>query len=269
MNVLKQTKAIREAMIKNIEKINQWLTTTRSEVKESGLSKESKGKWLDTMDKTSEKLRKLEAKVSQKDPNSYRDYLNARKYAKEYVSLHRDVSSIQINLRKEKSAPNQTAPQTSFNYNLPDVPTGPIIRKAPSASASTVPDSILKKVVAINDQLSQAKSEIHQLFGLLHKNTTEEKVHRVGKYNSLVTTQRALQVEVDGIIKSFLYRSKPLTQQESGRINQKLDQLAKKIEGFNNRISADVLANAPKAPTSPVKMTHDDDDQPRNSGPRR
>lgn len=287
MKEIAETREMRAQVTNDIDRNFNRLLQMKSVLAQSGLSEPTKRSYLDLIERKLAQLEEVKTNISKSEVKPFEDHKNVKAQKSRYIAINHDINSIEAHLGNV-ARPRQTTPQrsastlsstnaassiparsatpvySSVTYNLPDAPTGPLIRKTPVAP-TIVPDEILNEVVAINSQLRQTKESISSLFHLLPTRTTEEKGKRLGTCNELNNKRNSLQAELDMIGKSLNSRTTPLSPQENVRMTRNLVKLKEKITVFNDQILRQIVAQAPKAPTGTGQPKTSQDEPPRNN----
>lgn len=264
MSKIDKTVKMRALVNTYIEASFARLTKIKAQLTQSIFAPEKKQDYNERLNKTWQQLEKVQTNLSKPNDNSYKDYINVQKQADQCISVIHDIKRLDANIRANIA--NQK--QVDLSLNLPDAPTHSIaIKKTPVTT--TVPDSILEKIVKINSTLSQANRSISQLMATIPHNELDEKIHRLKICKPLHEQQQTLQMTLDRIGVPLHKRdTEKLTPQQITTINKKLDALEKEVAILNNQILTQTLANAPKAPTGGLKPPSDDEPS-TTYGPRR
>lgn len=280
MNQIDKTREMRAKVISDIDRNSARLQSMRLTFNQLNLPLSTKQHYLDIIDRNLTQLEEVKTKISKRDSNTFKDYMNVQQQASQYVALNKDVkkdmNTIEAFLAK-LTGPRQTVPQSNASklsrtntataippqattfYDFPEVPTG--YRTPPASTPRTAPVLGLDTVVRINSQLSQSKSDIVSLIQLMPNRTTEDKVKRTATYSSLDKEQKSLQKELD-IVGRIVNKTTPLNPLEKAKLRG-VDDLERRVSAFNRKISNQIIAQAPKAPTGQLKTSQDE--PPRNN----
>lgn len=280
MNQIDKTREMRAQVIRDIDRNSARLQRMRLTFDQLNLPLSTKQYYLAIINRNLTQLEDVKTKISKRDSNTYKDYRNVQQQASQYVALNKDINKeinpIEADLAK-LAGPRQTVPQSNASklsrtntataippqattfYDFPEVPTG--YRTPPASPPRTDAGLTLDTVVRINSQLSQSKSEIASLIQLMPNRTTEDKVKRTATYSSLDKEQKSLQKELD-IVARIVNKTTPLNPLEKAKLRG-VDDLERRASAFNRKISNQIIAQAPKAPTGQLKTTQDE--SPRNN----